>query len=120
MATAEPIASTFPHRARRGRARRLALALAVLAIALLAWFRQPLRSYAVNGAAYGAHVGCSCRYIEGRPLASCRRDLERDLRFVRLSEDAEARSVTASVPLLSSQTATFQEGPGCVLEKWGD
>jgi hypothetical protein len=30
----------------------------------------------------------------------------------------QARSVTARFPLLASQTATYREGWGCVLEKW--
>jgi hypothetical protein len=38
--------------------------------------------------------------------------------LVRLSEDDRAKSVTASVPLLASETATYREGFGCVLEKW--
>ena len=38
--------------------------------------------------------------------------------LITLSEDAKARSVTARFPLLSSQTAQFREGEGCVLEKW--
>lgn len=118
MATAKPIASTTPRR--RNRARKLWLLLAVLAAGALAWFWHPLRSYAVTGASYGARVGCSCRYVEGRALGDCRKDFEPGMALVRLSEDEAARSVTASFPLLSRQTATFREGQGCVLEKWGD
>jgi hypothetical protein len=100
--------------------RRVALILAVLIIALLAWFWQPLNSYALTGAAYGAHVGCSCRFIEGRSIGDCRKDLKPRTRLVWLSEDEQARSVTARFPLLASQTATFHDGQGCVLEKWQD
>ena len=118
MATAKPIASTTPRR--RNRARKLWLLLAVAAAAALAWFWQPLHSYATAGASYGARVACSCRYVEGRALGDCRKDFEPGMALVRLSEDEAARSVTASFPLLSRQTATFREGEGCVLEKWGD
>lgn len=96
------------------------LVLAVVAVAALAWFWGPLRSYAVTGAAVGARVACSCRHVEGRALADCRSDFEPGMELVRLSEDEQARSVTASFPLLASQTATFRPGEGCLLEKWAD
>ena len=118
MATVKPIASTAGSRPGRRRGRTLALALAVLAIGLLAWFWRPLNAYAMTGASVGARLGCSCRYVEGRPLRDCRDDFERGMGMVRLSEDEQARSVTASFPLLARQTATFRAGQGCVLEKW--
>lgn len=40
--------------------------------------------------------------------------------LVSLGEDIEAKSVTARVPLLASQTAILRQGEGCVLEKWED
>jgi hypothetical protein len=94
------------------------LVLATVIIALLAWFWQPLNSYALTGAAVGARVGCSCRFIERRKLGDCRGDFEAGMQLVRLSEDEKARSVTASFPLLAHQTAIFRQGEGCVLEKW--
>jgi hypothetical protein len=118
MATAKPIASTSP--VRRRWVRRAVLALAMLVFASIAWFRQPLGDYATTGAAYGARVGCSCRFVEGRSLADCRKDFEPGMALVRLSEDAEVKSVTAGIPLMKHQTATFHEGEGCVLEKWAD
>jgi hypothetical protein len=118
MATAKPIASTPRHRRIRRRAVRLVLALAVLLIVLLAWFWRPLRSTALTDVSYGAHVGCACRYVEGRELGDCRDDFAPGMQLVRLSEDRTAKSVTASIPLVVHQTATFREGQGCVLEKW--
>ena len=97
------------------------LAWAGLALlALGAWFWRPIHAYAVTGASFGAHIGCSCRFIGGRDLSGCRKDFEPGMQFVTLSEDAEARSVTARFLMLSSQTATFREGEGCVLERWKD
>ena len=95
----------------------LALVCAAVAIALN-W--RPLRANALTGAAYGARLGCSCRFVAGRPLGDCRKDFEPGMGFVMLSEDPAAKSVTASVPLLASQTATLREGSGCVLEPWID
>lgn len=118
MATAKPIASTPSLGPPKRRVRKLILLAVVIAAALVAWFWRPLNSHAVAGTSYGARVTCSCRFIEGRSLSDCRKDFRPDMALVRVSEDDEAKSVTASFPLISRQTATFQEGSGCLLEKW--
>ena len=119
MATVKPIASTAVPKLRRRWVFKSGLLLAVFAVGVLAWFWGPLRSTALAGASYGARVGCSCRYVEGRSLGDCRKDFEPGMELVRLSEDSETHSISASFPLLASQTATFRKGQGCVLEKWG-
>ncbi len=91
---------------------------AVLAAVLFWVLRESLMDEAVAGTAYGARVGCSCRYLGGRDLADCEKDFLPGMALIRLSEDDETKSVTASVPLLTSQTATYREGYGCVLERW--
>ncbi len=77
-----------------------------------------LRQSALAGASYGARMACSCRFVAGRPLGDCRRDFEPGMALIVLSEDQEAKSVTARFPLLSRETATYREGSGCVLEPW--
>lgn len=114
MATAGHISPTPSRR----RWRRLLLGLLLVVAGLLIWFWRPLNAYAVTGTSYGAHVACSCRYIGGRSLSDCRKDFEPGMALVRLSDDADTRSVTARLPLLSSQTATYRKGEGCVLEPW--
>lgn len=99
------------------RRRALVLGLGLIA-ALLALFWKPLNGYADAGAAYGARVACSCRFVGGRDLADCRKDFEPGMELVTLSEDPKAKSVTASFPLLARHTATYHEGPGCQLEPW--
>lgn len=116
MATAQPISSTPPRRYLR----KAIFGLLVLAAGALAWFWKPLNSYAVTGASYGARVACSCRFVGGRELSDCKNDFEPGMELIMLSEDDEARSVTARFPLLSSQTATYREGAGCVPEPWED
>jgi peptidoglycan/LPS O-acetylase OafA/YrhL len=122
MATANPAKSppgaqtTGQPRVRRWR-RRAAILLLILA-ALLAWFWQPLSSYAQNGAAYGARVACSCRFVGGRALGDCRKDFEPGMELIVLSENRQARTVTARFPLLARQTATYYPGEGCRLEPW--
>ena len=121
MATAKPIASTPPPTGpRRSRARLLVLVLAALVAGVVAWFWHPVNSHAVAGASYGARMACSCRFIEGRPLSECRKDFEAGMGLVTLSEDEQAKTVTARFPLLARQTATFVAGQGCVPQAWAD
>lgn len=96
----------------------IVLVLAVLAGSLIFAKRGEIGGLAITGTAYGAHVGCSCRHIGGRSLADCKKDFEPGMELVSLSEDEEEKSVTASIPLIASQTATYREGEGCVLEPW--
>jgi len=102
----------------RSKKRRILTWIAVLLAGLLVFFWKPLNSYAVTGASYGARVACSCHFVGGRGLSDCKKDFEPGMALIMLSEDKADRSVTARFPLLSTQTATFREGQGCVLEKW--
>lgn len=83
---------------------------------LLFWQLPSWQRQAEVGAAFGARVGCSCRFIEGRDIASCERDFEPGMGMVSLSVDASRRAVTASVPLLASRTAILDGASGCILE----
>ncbi len=121
MATAKPPVSQKPklQPLRRGaKAGRIALLIVLALIAALVFAWRPLNGYAVTGASYGARVACSCRFVGGRSLGDCRKDFESGMGLVMLSEDKAARSVTARFPLLSTQTARFREGEGCVLDRW--
>lgn len=111
---------SFPPVARRRRSwvRWLLVGLVAL-LALAVWqVWAPATRYAITGAAYGARVACSCRFIGGRSLGDCQKDMEGPVAYVTLSENAAAHSVTASYPLLASQTATWRNGPGCQLQPW--
>lgn len=105
---------------RRRRRWRLVLPVVALLVAVFAYFWPALHGYAITGASYGARVGCSCRYVGGRTLSDCRKDFEAGMAMITLSEDPQARSVTARFPLLARQTATYREGSGCVLQPWND
>lgn len=113
MATVNP-ALPSPQRTRR---RALLFGLALLA-GLLVYFWGPLNGYALAGTSYGARVACSCKFLGGRSLDDCRKDFEPGMELIMLSEDTQAKSVTAFFPLLASQTATFHEAQGCRLEPW--
>ena len=92
------------------------VAIIVLLGGLLFWQLPSWQRQAEVGAAYGARVGCSCRFIEGRDIASCEGDFEPGMGMVSLSENAGQRSITASVPLLASRTAVLDGASGCILE----
>jgi len=68
------------------------------------------------GVGYGARVACGCRYIEGRPLDSCYKDFEPGMEVIRLSDDPHTKTVTASVPLLTSRSVRFDSELGCQPE----
>jgi hypothetical protein len=92
------------------------LVAALLALAALAWFWGPLSRQAEAGAAYGARVGCSCRYVGGRSLEDCRKDFLPGMGLVSLSEDEAEKSVTGRVFPVASETAIYREGAGCVFK----
>ncbi len=121
MATANPL-SPRPHPRQRlwprRWARRAGWLLALVAAVTLALSWTTLRRNALTGAAVGARLACSCRYVAGRPLGVCDRDFEPGMALVTLSEDAEDRSVTARVALIASQTARWRPGQGCALDPW--
>lgn len=104
----------------RSRVWLILLSLVVAGLATL-WFSGPgqrLRGDAAAGTAYGARVACSCRFVAGRSLEDCAKDKLAGMEIIRLSEDAATKSVTASVPLMASETASLREGYGCVLQSW--
>lgn len=106
----------------RSRNTRLRLGLLVLVLALLgaAWLTwgAGLRQTGEVGSAYAARVGCSCRFVAGRSLDDCAKDKLEGMELITLSEDPQAKSVTASIPLIASETASYREGYGCVLQEW--
>jgi hypothetical protein len=97
-------------------------AYAVLGLVLL-WLVfnfSDIKGQAQLGVAYGAHVACSCRYIEGRPLASCYKDFEPGMGMVSLTDDSEHKRVRASVPLLASAVAEKRGEFGCLQLNEGE
>jgi hypothetical protein len=95
---------------------RIKLGLIVLLSLMLLWLIfnfADLKAQARLGSSYGAHVACSCRYIEGRPLESCITDFEPGMGIVSLADDPEHKRITASVPLLAKAVAERRGAFGC-------
>lgn len=113
--------ATAKTRSRKTRLRLLLLLLfaALLGGAWLAW-GEGLRKTGATGSAYAARVACSCRFVAGRSLDDCSKDKLEGMELISLSEDAQAKSVTASIPLIASDTASYREGYGCMLQDWAD
>ena len=84
------------------------------------FFGEAIAGFSSAGTGYAAKSSCSCRYVAGRDLDSCYADFTSGMWPIWLSEDEEARSVTARVPLVESAEATYREGYGCVLESYAD
>ncbi|WP_432787841.1 hypothetical protein [Novosphingobium rhizosphaerae] len=95
----------------------LALGLGVVFVSFV-W--RPARENARIEAARAARLACSCRYVGGRALGDCDKDMPKGRFPVSLAEDAGAHTVTASVPLAAAQTATYRQGWGCQLQPWRD
>ena len=104
---------------RRSRRWVWVLALVALLLGAGAWaYSGSISGNAQAGTAYMARVACSCRFVSDRSLEDCGKDKLAGMELVTLVEDADAKSVTARFPLLSSDTATYRQGYGCVLEPW--
>ena len=80
-------------------------------------YAQSQRPLLELGVGYAARVGCGCRYIGNRPIGDCKKDFEPGMEQIRLSDDPATKTVTASVPLLVSRSATFDPLLGCQPEK---
>jgi hypothetical protein len=95
--------------------------IALIALVVALWQFPTWLKLAETGAAYGARVGCSCRFIQGRDIASCESDFEPGMELVSLADvepddGAQPSAVTASVPLLASRTARYAGTSGCILD----
>lgn len=108
-------------RARRRNGNRLVWLAAGVVVLLALWaaFGSAAMGYGHAATAYSARVACSCRFVAGRGLEDCAKDKIGGMELVTLSEDAEAKSVTARL-LVMSDTARMKPGYGCVLDRWDD
>ncbi|APG63272.1 hypothetical protein LPB140_11300 [Sphingorhabdus lutea] len=103
--------STAPSRKFKKR-HAIYILLAIIAAAI--FFAYPgLKAQSQLGASYGAHIACSCRYVSGRDVNSCKGDFEDGMEMVSISDDPENKRVTASVPLLAKSVAQYRKGWGC-------
>ncbi|MBL0021669.1 MAG: hypothetical protein IPP23_04840 [Sphingomonadales bacterium] len=114
MATATSPSAKKPPLSNRQKLLFVLVAFLALALLWLMFNFASIKAEAKAGAAYGAHVGCSCRYVEGRSLGSCESDFEDGMALVSISDDDANKRVTASVPFLAHAVAERRGAFGCV------
>ncbi len=116
-ATSDPQSSQSQQPARKPwRSVRFWILLFAAAIfAVFLWNYRALKGQAEIGTAYAAHIACSCRYIAGRDLESCKGDLEAGTEIVSLVDDPANKRITASVPLMSDAVAERRGDYGCII-----
>ena len=114
MATATSPATPKAPVSRWRMARNIALGVLAVIVLLLVWNWSSIKGQARVGAAYGAHIACSCRYVEGRDMRACETDKEAGMGMVSFSDDPENKRVTASVPFLAEAVAERRGAFGCV------
>lgn len=68
------------------------------------------------GAAAMAKVACSCVFVDGRSLESCRADDPPGFEQVSVAIDTKARTATGTAAGLISRRATYSEEYGCTLD----
>ena len=68
------------------------------------------------GAAAMAKVTCSCVFVDGRDLKSCRADDAPGFEGVAVSVDEGTKTATGSVLGVIRRSATYSEAYGCTLE----
>jgi hypothetical protein len=96
--------------------RWIVLGVVAVTLAVGGYFGWRTAIAADVGAAAMAKVVCSCVFVEGRSLASCRADDAPGFEGVNVSVDEAGKSATGTVLGLVSRRATYQDGYGCVLE----
>jgi hypothetical protein len=68
------------------------------------------------GAAAMAKVACSCVFVDGRTLESCRADDPPGFEQVAVEIDETAKTATGRVLGIVTRRATYSETYGCTLE----
>ena len=96
--------------------RWIALGVATIVVAAGSYYGWQTATAAGVGAAAMAKVVCSCVFVDGRSLASCRADDPPGFEGVPVTIDESAKTATGTLFGIISRRATYQDGYGCTLE----
>jgi hypothetical protein len=91
----------------------LAVLLLLAALAVVGWRR--IHFQADVGAGFVAKTVCSCMFVAGRPLESCRADVLPAMDRVEAEVLDDPHGVRAFVTLFAWRTATWEPRTGCTL-----
>lgn len=96
--------------------RWIAVGVAAVVVAVGGYFGWRTAEAAGVGAAAMAKVVCSCVFLDGRTLESCRADDPPGFEGVPVSLDPATKTATGTLFGIISRRATYHEGYGCTLE----
>lgn len=96
--------------------KRVLVGLLLLAAGAGAWYLPHLRASVEVGAGYVAKQTCSCVFVGGRSLASCRADLMASVDRIEAELLDTGEGVRAWLPLLGERVARHEAPYGCTLE----
>lgn len=82
---------------------------------LALWASGPLLAEARIGAAFIARTTCSCLFVAGRSLDSCRSDWPPGTEVLTVRQEDNAVTASAGLGAISAK-ATFEEDYGCTLQ----
>jgi hypothetical protein len=92
----------------------LAALVVLVALGFLGWRRVAYQ--ADVGAGFVAKTVCSCMFVAGRSLESCRADVLPSMDRVQAAVVESPHAVRGFVPLFASRTATWEPRTGCTLD----
>jgi hypothetical protein len=85
----------------------------IAALGAAFWFGRDAVAFARIGTTYAAKQTCSCLFVAGRPMDSCKTDYPADA-VKQFTWTVEGNDVTVSAAGgLFSAKATFEDGYGC-------
>ena len=93
--------------------RRIVLGVALVLLGAAGFYYVRLRGMAAIGAGYVAKEMCSCVFVGGRSLDSCRPDVPESMD--RVQAELLPDGVHAFVTGLAARVARFEPGFGCTL-----
>jgi hypothetical protein len=96
--------------------RWIVLGVVAIAVAGAGYFGWRGAIAADVGASAMAKITCSCVFVDGRSLESCRADDPPGFEGIPVTIDDKAKTVTGVLFGIIERRATYQEGYGCVLE----
>jgi hypothetical protein len=96
--------------------RRIVIGIVALVLAAGVYFGWRTSVEAGVGAAAMAKVACSCVFVDGRSLASCRADDPPGFESIPVTIDETAKTATGTLFGIIKRRATYRESYGCTLE----
>jgi len=96
--------------------RWIAIGVAAIVVGVGGFYGWRTAQAAGVGAAAMAKVVCSCVFVDGRSLDSCRADDPPGFEGVPVTVDEGTKTATGRLFGIISRRATYQDGYGCTLE----